>query len=880
MPSFQRPFTYDPSLAAQLNASGYPSLSKEERMAELLGLKDCDEDSELDLSSDGSSTSSETVHNGALTVRDLESLAASLQQASEEAMRAEQQTLRAEARARELQEGSRRATQLLSQRHTEQVKGLQDKVDRHKSLLDMSQRTLEVLRSFDESNAGALPQDIDLGLEDIGTLSQDKLRLSKQINALTQEVKALKVEATNARAQADAQKTPHSFAISVDQSPEHVARLKKAEVERHHFRTEIRKRLLEKSTLLVQLERLQVDMERLRKEHHLKRGTRVDLVPEDVGLSSEQLELMRQVDQLREELVATKGCTASRSAALNNAQQEYKRTRVDLDEVEADTAAALTASHALAAEWEAKAQDAGGMLGAEMSRLLQDNADMEQEVAKLASDIRKRQRAVVAIQAKAQSKIDLINHNVNELKGRIAKLSRQTHKTETECDGVLHRSEGMRKKLKMQKAGDEATCASLHAMRQLIRDLRSSCNGLHDTVPRSPMRLYATQLVRAISLDASRRSNTSALLLRHLNREMGQRRAWFNTIQELKGNIRVYCRIRPLNAEEAKQPCNKNVILHPSEGEMLLTNSETGRSSTFEFEKIFKPDITQALVFGEVEELITSVLDGFNVCIFAYGQTGSGKTYTMQGPRSDPGVNIRALQALFARVGEKQGTKYHIEMTLLEIYNEQVKDLTGTANLGKNLKIVQGKHGMDVQGITVTQVKDEVEVLACMKKGAKGRHVTSTQCNIASSRSHLVLSVYVSGFDKLTGKATRGKLHLIDLAGSERVARSGATGRALLEVRHINKSLSALGNCIEARGKKRQHVPYRDSALTYLLQDSLEKNSKTLMVVQISGALADYNETICSLKFASRVREVELGKATSNSGSHAPQTTPRGSHQR
>jgi len=280
--------------------------------------------------------------------------------------------------------------------------------------------------------------------------------------------------------------------------------------------------------------------------------------------------------------------------------------------------------------------------------------------------------------------------------------------------------------------------------------------------------------------------------------------------------------------------------------------------------KIFRPAGTsQENVFGEISELVTSCLDGYNVCIFAYGQTGSGKTFTMQGPSENPGVNVRALAMLFQEAAQRApDIQYEINISLLEIYNEQIKDLLGDTS--KQLKCVQGKDGQEVQDLTMVSVSTKEQVLETLKTGSKNRHVTATDMNAVSSRSHLILSVYVLSRNMLTNKETKAKLHLIDLAGSERVGRSGVEGQALKEAQNINQSLSALGNCIHARANKADHVPYRDSSLTWLLKDSLEKNSKTLMFVQVSPMLKDAAESVCSLKFAARVREVELGKATKN----------------
>jgi len=332
-------------------------------------------------------------------------------------------------------------------------------------------------------------------------------------------------------------------------------------------------------------------------------------------------------------------------------------------------------------------------------------------------------------------------------------------------------------------------------------------------------------------------------------------------VQELKGNIRVYCRVRPANDREKADPNNKEAIAYPEEGQMVIANEEKKASHSFDFEQIFRPGTTQEQVFAEVSGLVTSVMDGFNVCIFAYGQTGSGKTYTMEGPPHDPGLNRRVLARLFEIVDERRATvQYEMKVTMLEVYNEEIKDLLGDHE--GELKAVSGQYGMEVQNIQYTEVKSTEEVQKVLKEGNKARTTTRTDMNERSSRSHLITSVYVKARDLVSGKENLGKLHLIDLAGSERVGRSGVTGQALLEAQNINKSLSALGDVIQARAEKKTHIPYRNSTLTYLLQDSLEKNSKTLMFVQCSPAMADTGETVCALKFASRVRQVELGKAT------------------
>jgi len=267
--------------------------------------------------------------------------------------------------------------------------------------------------------------------------------------------------------------------------------------------------------------------------------------------------------------------------------------------------------------------------------------------------------------------------------------------------------------------------------------------------------------------------------------------------------------------------------------------------------------------------LITSVLQGFNVCIFAYGQTGAGKTFTMEGTSSNPGVNTRTLAELF-RVADERKAEFstEISVSILEIYNEHIRDLLISgqtkSTTEQKYEVKQGADGMYVPNLTSLTVKTLEDVQRIITLGSKNRAVGTTNMNEYSSRSHSLLVVKVACVNLLTEERIFGKLTLVDLAGSERVDKSGVTEDRLKEAQAINKSLSALGNVIAALQLKEKHIPYRNSKLTYLLQDSLGGNSKTLMFVQVSPSSNNTMETINSLVFASRVRSVELGQAKRN----------------
>ncbi|KAL0357290.1 UNVERIFIED_CONTAM: Kinesin-like protein KIN-14F [Sesamum calycinum] len=268
-------------------------------------------------------------------------------------------------------------------------------------------------------------------------------------------------------------------------------------------------------------------------------------------------------------------------------------------------------------------------------------------------------------------------------------------------------------------------------------------------------------------------------------------------------------------------------------------------------------------VFSDTQPLIRSVLDGYNVCIFAYGQTGSGKN-TYNGPKEltkeSIGVNYRALSDLFLISEQrKDSISYDVSVQMIEIYNEQVRDLLATDEIRNN-----SQNGVNVPSANLVPVTSTTEVLNLMSLGMKNRVVGATAMNDRSSRSHSCLTVHVQGRDLSSGSILRGCMHLVDLAGSERADKTEAVGDRLKEAQHINRSLSALGDVISSLSQKNSHVPYRNSKLTQLLQDSLGGQAKTLMFIHISPEPNALGETISTLKFAERVSTVELGAARAN----------------
>ncbi|KAG5232575.1 kinesin calmodulin-binding protein [Salix suchowensis] len=346
-----------------------------------------------------------------------------------------------------------------------------------------------------------------------------------------------------------------------------------------------------------------------------------------------------------------------------------------------------------------------------------------------------------------------------------------------------------------------------------------------------------------------------------------KRRKALNKILDIKGSIRVFCRVRPFLLSDRRR------IHEPiSTGLEKVVVKSVGIRKEYRYDKVFHQAAAQEDVFVEVEPILRSALDGHNVCIFAYGQTGTGKTFTMDGTNNQAGIIPRAIEELF-RQASLDNSSITFSMSMLEVYMGNLRDLlapkvasktyevaaNGNYMLLINLNIQTDPKGMvEVEGLTQVQIPDTVKAKWWYAKGRRARSTSWTNVNETSSRSHCLMRITISRHgDDSKAKAQVSKLWMVDLGGSERLLKTGATGQTLDEGRAINLSLSALGDVIAALRRKRGHVPYRNSKLTQILKDSLGDNSKVLMLVHISPCEKDVGETICSLSFANRARAIE-----------------------
>jgi len=322
--------------------------------------------------------------------------------------------------------------------------------------------------------------------------------------------------------------------------------------------------------------------------------------------------------------------------------------------------------------------------------------------------------------------------------------------------------------------------------------------------------------------------------------------------------VKVAIRVRPMNKHEKEQNSKICVEVDTINNTVSVLPSK-GTTKTFQFDYVYPMDTTQRDIYDQVAfPIVDSIFQGYNGTVFAYGQTGCGKTYTMMGIVTDPelkGIIPNAFSHIFGFIKtEGQSKKFLVRCSFVEIYNEEVRDLL--INNNKKLDIREDpKKGIFIKDLTYATLKDTEDIQQCLDKGNKNRHVGATSMNDQSSRSHSIFTVYLEIEED--GKIRSGKLNLVDLAGSERVGKTNATGQTFDEGKKINLSLTALGSVIDALSSNRKHIPYKDSKLTRLLADSLGGNTKTVMFANISPASYNIEETIGTLRYASRAKLIK-----------------------
>ncbi|XP_078591975.1 kinesin-like protein KIFC1 isoform X2 [Branchiostoma floridae x Branchiostoma japonicum] len=505
----------------------------------------------------------------------------------------------------------------------------------------------------------------------------------------------------------------------------------------------------------------------------------------------------------------------------------------------------------------------------------QDLQTLQHENSTLQQRVREGDTTVRDLQKKNQN----LEEDVERLSRQKKSLERERDDLESDLKTSRSECQGLKGTIAQQAAAQEGIKAELQLSKSQLETTNVALQAEKTTVEGLKNEL-AEALQKIADQDVQ------------LQQAETDRRVLHNTIQELKGNIRVFARLRPMLPTEGANSDGIDDIPHfawydgnvleldkAMDGDPNETMSGLKRTTSqkveFNFDRVFAPSSSQAEVFEEIAQLVQSALDGYNVCIFAYGQTGSGKTHTMEGDMEGTpehrGMIPRAVEQIFctAEKLKTKGWEYKITASFLEIYNESLRDLLDSKQDKKmDIKLKDGRSSKDnktndvyVSNQVVVDVNSEAEVYPLLKKANKHRAVAATKCNDRSSRSHSVFQLTIKGENHLTSESCSGVLNLIDLAGSEQVKKSGSQGKQLQEAQNINKSLSNLSLVITALSNKDSYIPYRNSKLTHLLQNSLGGNSKTLMFVNVSPQEEHLGESINSLRFATTVNQCNIGTA-------------------
>jgi kinesin family protein C1 len=552
---------------------------------------------------------------------------------------------------------------------------------------------------------------------------------------------------------------------------------------------------------------------------------------------------------------------------LSTAQEAASKAKEEKVEL-AEEAAALRGKVAALEEQIAQAQASGTNSEAARGNALEEAARTRGELSVLSTE----RAAALAEAARLRSELDECRRDLDRYKDATGK-DLAALEEEKATKSVLE----TRTKAQAELNANLADQAALFKEQRDLAESRAEKNGQE----LAALRARVAELELALQ-EAETRVRDGEIMRRKLH----------NAIQELKGNIRVFCRVRPLSSEEGggggqQTDINKVALFSvPASGEGKAlevfqpskggTNTATDREQkhNFTFDRVFSPEAPQEEVFEELSHLVQSALDGYKVCCFAYGQTGSGKTHTMLGSQDNPGLIPRAMHQVFetaqhmaaaAAAANQQGGgwKWDMKAAMLEVYNEDIHDLLGPGPpAGKKHTISHDDKGnTTVSHLHWVDVADADKVSFLLNRAMEGRAVGATAMNDRSSRSHFVFTLAIEGTNSSAGQKVKGLLHMIDLAGSERLDRSQVAGDRLKETQSINKSLSALGDVVSSLANKDGHVPFRNSKLTYLLQHSLSGSGKALMVVNVSPALDSLPETLCSLRFAAKVNTCEIGTA-------------------
>ena len=588
--------------------------------------------------------------------------------------------------------------------------------------------------------------------------------------------------------------------------------------------------------------------------------------------------------ELEEQVAAL---SASGASAQKVAQEQMAALEANLKAARAETEAAVSAASSAAAAAAAVVEDLRAEVTAARDAGKVLKAELEGKVAMLDRAVQDGRAKLAEAEAAREAAVEEASKSNANLVARNGALATQLDEAEGRVEGIIatlnsekDESERLRQECATHLGVIRARDSDLAAKEKEMNRIRSECAAevaaMKESLGKTDEERNELLQKAAREKDALRREierlevivNRIDEVEDQLLEAEAERRKLHNAIQELRGNVRVFARVRPLAASEGESCVEAN---HDGLG-LALTAPSAKRGAQedqqyhFSFDRVFDSRAQQEDVFEEVSGLVQSALDGYKVCLFAYGQTGSGKTHTMLGAAGEKrGIIPRTVEKVLSEAQRKSQKGWHFDMeaSYVEIYNERIRDLLDAGSMHSDSHHVSHNPAggcPEVTGVIREAVPTADAAAALVRRAAAARSVESTRMNATSSRSHTLFMLYITGEHEAAGTLLAGCLVLVDLAGSERVARSGAEGARLKEACAINKSLSSLGDVFTAISNGQKHIPFRNSKLTHLLQPCLSGDGKTLMFVNLNPHTASAEETLCSMRFASHVNTVELAK--------------------
>ncbi|ONM12478.1 Kinesin-like calmodulin binding protein [Zea mays] len=567
---------------------------------------------------------------------------------------------------------------------------------------------------------------------------------------------------------------------------------------------------------------------------------KADQLREDLQLKT------KQETEMQEELEGLRDTLQSERQSSKDIKNELDKLKSLCDEKESALQAALMEKSRL----ETRLTSGQGRERDTLTTVGSINNDIEM-LAKLEEELKSYQKELDA--SKEVSKKLMLEKNI--LDQKVQRLERMKNEEKSamekvyadECCKLKSQIAELEQKLEVATRSLNVAESNLAVRNAEVDSLQNSLKELDE------LREFKADVDRKNqqTVEILKRQGAQLVELENLyKQEQVLRKRYYNTIEDMKGKIRVFCRLRPLSDKELSFE-EKNIVCSPDEFTISHPWKDE-KSKQHIYDRVFDANTSQEEVFEDTKYLVQSAVDGYNVCIFAYGQTGSGKTFTIYGSENNPGLTPRATSELF-RVIKRDGNKYSFSLKayMVELYQDNLVDLLLPRN-AKQLKLEikkDSKGVVTVENVTVVSISSIEELRAIISRGSERRHTAGTNMNDESSRSHLILSIIIESTNLQTQSYARGKLSFVDLAGSERVKKSGSAGKQLKEAQSINKSLSALADVIGALSSDGQHIPYRNHKLTMLMSDSLGGNAKTLMFVNVSPAESNLEETYNSLMY-------------------------------